>query len=404
MAKLSAVEFALCVLSMFGRVMDENRMALHVLLEAIMSHNPITGQFGKRAVKQAGYGGRSSLRAMGGFLGKDYGMKELRTEEATQAVLHTILDPVIGCLTREELMKLRRDMDDAMRLASSLPMEEVRVRVAEFAQQARENGGRERWMGVWEKAMEAQATETAHQSPLISVEVPETESWKFAVVPVMSTLRRRAHVARNCRPTAFPSPVDVCLGRSSSSSSTSLSLDEWYRDNTRIWHPHGWKMLHSATAANRKKASPAGFKFPPAGMISATTTTPTATPCPVDSKQAQEMSAKLKQWQDDWETEQLRSWKAVVHKGSKRPLDNNNQRKDRRWKDSLETEQLGRWTAGLDLPGTEEGGVWSRLAMAWKSKVDANADKVETTDLTTLPARVGRLFGVVWTTNRHLDH
>ncbi|EUC55395.1 hypothetical protein RSOL_113810, partial [Rhizoctonia solani AG-3 Rhs1AP] len=84
MAELSAVQFALCVLSMFGRVMDENRMALQVLLEAIMSYNPITGKFGKRAVKQAGYGGRSSLRAMAVFFGKDYGMKELRTEEASR--------------------------------------------------------------------------------------------------------------------------------------------------------------------------------------------------------------------------------------------------------------------------------------------------------------------------------
>ncbi|EUC55403.1 hypothetical protein RSOL_114590 [Rhizoctonia solani AG-3 Rhs1AP] len=446
MAKLSAVEFALCVLSMFGRVMDENRMALQVLLEAIKSYNPTTGKFGKRAVKLAGYGGRSSLRAMAG----------------AQAVLHTILDPVIGCLSVHELVKLRGDMDEAMRLASSLPMEEVRARVAEFAQKARENGGRERWMGLWEKAMEAQAIEAAHQPSSISEEAFGTEDRKFAVVPIMSTLKRRAHVPRNCRPTGFPSPVDVCLGRGSTLSSSSSSVlpspssGEWYRDTARVWHPHGWKMFYPATAANRKRASPAGFKFPPPGMTSTTTSTPTPTPNPVDSKHALEMSAKLKQWQDDWEIEQLGSWKAAMDKDaalgfivdctrdekiwhahgwkkfcpttqcahkqtsfqfpapgsshvstlaagveSGRPLEKDMESKYKIWEDSWETEQLGRWTARLAMPA-KEGGMWNQLAMAWKSeKVDVLAGmmeeglkEAETITCTTLAARVGRLFGL----------
>ncbi|KEP45714.1 hypothetical protein V565_247480 [Rhizoctonia solani 123E] len=446
MAKLSAVEFALCVLSMFGCVMDENRMALQVLLKAIKSYNPTTGKFGKRAVKQAGYGGRSSLRAMAG----------------AQAVLHTILDPVIGCLSVHELVKLREDMDAAMQLASSLPMEEVRVRVAEFAQKARENGGRERWMRVWEKAIEAQAIEATHQPSSVSEEVSGTEDWKFAVVPIMSTLKRRAHAPRNCRPAAFPSPVDVCLGRGSTLSSSSSSVlpspssGEWYRDTARVWHPHGWKMFYPATAANRKRASPAGFKFPPPGMISATTSTPAVTPNPVDSKHALEMSAKLKQWQDDWETEQLGSWKAAIDKDaalefivdrtrdekiwhahgwkkfcpttrrarketsfqfpapesswnsattsgvdSERPQDKDMKSAYKMWEDMWEAEQLGRWTARLTMPA-KEGGMWNRLAMAWKSEevdafagmVEGSVDGVEWTMRTTLAARVGRLFGL----------
>ncbi|CUA74480.1 hypothetical protein RSOLAG22IIIB_11235 [Rhizoctonia solani] len=473
---LSAVEFALCVLSMFGRVLDENRMAVQVLLEAIKSYNMTTKQFGKRAVKQAGYGGRGSLRAMAKFLGHDYNMRELRTDEASlspsspddtdtseqgaQAVLHTILDPVIGCLTRQEIVNMRRDMDEAMRLASSVPMEEVRTRVADFGKQARENGCCERWIEVWEKGIQSRAMDVDQPVP-IGVEVTKAElACKFAVVPVMSTLRRRAHVARNCRPRRFPSATDVCLGLNwpTSSSSSSSSTSSSGSDDTRIWHAHGWKMFHPATAANRKRTDAMGFKFPPPGMISATESTPATTPTPsdVDSEPAQDMSEQLKQWQDDWETEQFGAWKAAIGKDnamwviagtrnkkmwhkhgwkkldptarsahkktsfrfpapgspctsntasdadSVRYLDADAECKYRKWEDSWEAEQVGKWTAGLKMPAKrEEAGVWKRLAMAWKSeKVNMwagmeweGADEVETTGSTSLAVRVGRLFG-----------
>ncbi|CUA74011.1 hypothetical protein RSOLAG22IIIB_05357 [Rhizoctonia solani] len=473
---LSAVEFALCVLSMFGRVLDENRMAVQVLLEAIKSYNTTTRQFGKRAVKEAGYGGRSSLRAMAKFLGQDYNMKELRTDEASlspsspgdtetdrqgaQAVLHTILDPVIGCLTRQELVNMCRDMDEAMRLASSVPMEEVRTRVAEFGKQARENGCCERWVEVWEKGIQSRAMNVG-QPLSIGVEATEAElACKFAMVPVMSTIKRRAHVARNCRPRRFPSATDVCLGLNwpTSSSSSSSSTSSSGSDDTRIWHAHGWKMFHPATAANRKRTDAMGFKFPPPGMISSTESTPATTPTPsgVDSEPALDMSEQLKQWQDDWETEQFGAWKAAIGKDnalwfiagtrnkkmwhkhgwkkfdatarsahkktsfrfpasgspctssttsdadSVRSLDADAECKHRKWEDSWEAEQVGKWTAGLKVPvKREEAGVWKRLAMAWKSeKVDIwagmeweEADEVETTGSTSLAAKVGRLFG-----------
>ncbi|KDN48360.1 hypothetical protein RSAG8_02952, partial [Rhizoctonia solani AG-8 WAC10335] len=224
----------------------------------------------------------------------------------------------------------------------------------------------------------------------------------------------------------------------------------------RIWHPHGWKMFYPATASNRKKASPAGFEFPPAGTISttATTVTPTMT-SPVDPEQALEMSAKLKRWEDEWETQQLGTWKAAIQKDnalwfiveytrdkkilhphgwkkldatarsahkktgfkfpapgsstvtiaveSERRLDTDIECEYRKWEDSWETAQLGRWSAGLKMSAKkDEGGLWNRLAMAWKSeKVDLWAgmvgegvDGAETTGSTTLAGKVGRLFGL----------
>ncbi|KAH7302853.1 hypothetical protein B0J17DRAFT_692684 [Rhizoctonia solani] len=466
MAMLSAVEFALCVLSMFGRVLDENRMAVHVLLEAIKSYNPLTGQFGKRAVKQAGYGGRSSLRAIAAYLGKDYKMNELRTEEGAQAILHTILDPVLGSLTRQELAKIRKDVDEGIRLASSAPVEEVRAKVAEFILEAWKNGRREHWVDVWNRGMEAQAGETmdpgsqaenedSDRSTSFHIVDSGTEpSWKFAVIPVMSTLERRARVPRSSR-SSFPSPVDVCLGRSSSSSRSS---DEWYKDTNPVWHPHGWKAFYPTVTSDGKPTSPVDFKFPPPGMLSATTVTATPT---VDPEQGLETSIKLKQWEDEWEKQQLGAWKAAIQKDdalwfivecirdekilhphgwkkfdattrsahkrmafrfpgprlsptstatcpvdsdsdSKRCLGIDNADKYKKWEDSWEVGQLGKWSSGLKTRATKEGRLWNRLAMAWKSErvdlwagmVEQHEEAVETIGSTSVGMRIGRLFGL----------
>ncbi|KAJ1302196.1 hypothetical protein OPQ81_001022 [Rhizoctonia solani] len=165
---------------MFGQVIDENRMAVHVLLEAIKSYNLLTKQFGQRAVKQAGYGGRSSLRELAAYLGKDYKMKELRTDEGAQAVLHTILDPVIGSLSRQELYKLKKEMDEMIRLVSSAPTEEVRARITGFTVQAWEDGWREHWMAAWKKSMVEYATKStdASQAEDASIEYEnQSTSW-----------------------------------------------------------------------------------------------------------------------------------------------------------------------------------------------------------------------------------
>ncbi|KAJ1302202.1 hypothetical protein OPQ81_001027 [Rhizoctonia solani] len=469
MPTLSAVEFALCVLSMFGQVIDENRMAVHVLLEAIKSYNLLTKQFGQRAVKQAGYGGRSSLRALAAYLGKDYKMKELRTDEGAQAVLHTILDPVIGSLSRQELCKLRKDVDQAIRLVSSVPVEEVRARMAGFTVQAWEDGRREHWMAVWKKGMDAQVRgsidasqaedlDTEHDSQSISTLTAVELPCELAIVPVMSTLKRRSRVLINRRSTSFPSPVDVCLGRRSLSTS-----EEWYMDKTPVWHPHGSKAFYSTTASNCEKSSLMDFKFPPAGMISSTGSDSTSAATLVDPERALEMSAKLKQWEDEWEKEQLGIWRAAINMdnalwlimectrdmkiwhphgwkkfdGSARsaykntgfrfpapgsivlpPLptvtgavDSDLERspnvdaKYREWEDSWEAEQLAKWSAGLNIRvKREEGGLWSRLAMSWKSeRVDLWAGMIEEADYmkdmdattpTTLATKLGRLFGL----------
>ncbi|KAG8751063.1 hypothetical protein FRC11_009766, partial [Ceratobasidium sp. 423] len=317
MAILSAVEFALCVLSMFGRVIDENRMAVQVLLEAIKSYNPLTHQFGKRAVKQVGYGGRSSLRALAAFFGKDYNMKELRTDGGAQAVLHTILDPVLGSLSHEELVELRKDMDKAMRLASSTPMDEVRAAVVGFVLQAWKDGRREYWMAAW-KAMGSQETQPGQvmdasndsgQSGSTVVEAPITESTcNFAVVPMMSGLKRRRRVptSRRSTSTSFPSPVDVCLGRSSS------SPNQWRKDYTPIWPAHGRIGLYSNPASDGEKALLVDFKFPPGMLLSTKSNTSSTTTSSMDSEQTLDMSAKLRQWEDEWEVEQLGTWKAAI--------------------------------------------------------------------------------------------
>ncbi|CAE6512994.1 unnamed protein product [Rhizoctonia solani] len=466
MAKLSAVEFALCVLSMFGRVIDENRMAVQVLLEAIKSYNPLTHQFGKRAVKQAGYGGRSSLRALAAFFGKDYNMKELRTDEGGQAVLHTILDPVLGSLTRSELVKLREDVDEAIKLASSAPMNEVRARVIGFVRKAWEDGRREHWMAAW-KAMKAQGTRPVqvgsnnHNQPTsILVEVPTIDSvGDFAVVPVISALKRRRRVPINRPSASFPSPVDVCLGRSS------LSSNQPNEDYTPLWPAHGRIVLYPNPASSEEKALLLDFKFPPAGILPSTAPDTSSTAISsMDTEQTLEMSAKLRRWEDEWEKEQLGSWKAAIeqdealwfivectrdkriwhphgwkkldptarsaHKkttfkfpapcsvvspstatatrpaSSERPLETDAQYK--KWEDNWETEQLGKWSAGLKMQmRKEEGGLWSRLAMAWKSeRVDlwagiaeeelegVNMDSMDWTTSTTLATKLGRLFGL----------
>ncbi|CAE6514690.1 unnamed protein product [Rhizoctonia solani] len=169
MANLTTVEFALCVLAMFGRVLDENRMAVHVLLEAIKSYvsrnhprlvflltphslsEPFDGPF-RQAGGQAGWIRWTQLSASDCCIPwQRLPMKEIKTEEGAQAILHTILDPVLGSLTWQELAKMRKDVDEGIRLASSAPLEEVRARVAGFIVDAWKDGRREHWTGVWNK-------------------------------------------------------------------------------------------------------------------------------------------------------------------------------------------------------------------------------------------------------------
>ncbi|CAE6399922.1 unnamed protein product [Rhizoctonia solani] len=434
MARFSAVEFAICILSMFGRIMDENRIAVQVLLEAIKSYNPSTRTFGKEAAKQVGYGGRSSLRAFAKYLGKEYNMKELRTEDGAQAILHTILDPVVGSLSAKELARLKKGVPEAIRQIWCVPEEEVRSAVREFSVQVWEEGSQEYWLGVWEKANgRTGAGDQGGQMGDITngEDLPTTEHMKasnnklasdFAVVPMMSPLKRRARVARNSRSGPFPSPVDVCLGFGS------LGPNHWCMEEDPIWHPHGWKLFYPTEFANlhREETAPTDFRFPTSGMLSSITDAPKSLESKqVDAEQTVDMTTKLRQWEDEWEKQELEAWKAAIHRdnalcyiteslkngyiehahgwkkfdktarsahketgyrfpltgsgcstpalssGATSPLDSTDtletESQYKKWEDNWEAEQLGKWADGLKSRAKEDVGLWKRLVGVWKS-------------------------------------
>ncbi|CAE6443867.1 unnamed protein product [Rhizoctonia solani] len=471
MPNLSAVEFALCVLSMFARVIDENRIAVQVLLEAINSYNPSTRTFAKRAAKQVGYGARSSLRALAAYLGKDYNMKELRTEDGAQAILHTILDPVIGSLSGKELARAKKDIAEAMRATWCVPEAEVRAAVGEFTAQAWEDGRREYWMGVWKKAnrsvdaasQDGRAEDGSGegdqlQATAVGVEVTKDElPSEFAVVPMMSTLRRRARVARMSRPGSFPSAMDVCLGLGS------LPSDHWCMDKDPVWHAHGWKLFYPSEFSSlyREERPPVDFRFPPVGILTSTwdATTP-AKSDPMDSQEIVEMTRKLRQWEDEWEKQQLDIWMAAIDKsdalcymaewtenkelwheygrkkydrtgrsghkerGYRFPLDGSGcstpglssgatspvestdsletDAQYRKWEEKWEAEQVGKWAAGLKgRVERGEGRLWKRLATGWKlegvEEEDVEGVDTEGPSVMTsrsLTTRIGRLLGL----------
>ncbi|KAL5637802.1 hypothetical protein ACGC1H_002165 [Rhizoctonia solani] len=129
----------------------------------------------------------------------------------------------------------------------------------------------------------------------------------------------------------------------------------------KLWPSHGWKKFDPTARSAHKQTS---FRFP----------------APVSSRAS------------------------IVTSGvdSERLLDKDMESTYNMWGDSWETKQRGRWTAGLKMPAKEEGGAWSRLAMAWKSeKVDVwvgmvaeGVDVVGMTTCATLVARGVRLFGL----------
>ncbi|CAE6447356.1 unnamed protein product, partial [Rhizoctonia solani] len=79
----------------------------------------------------------------------------------------------------------------------------------------------------------------------------------------------------------------------------------------------------------------------------------------------------------------------------------------RKWEEKWEAEQVGKWAAGLKGRAKRtEGGLWKRLAMAWKSDgVERWADMVKDEDEVnmeesgvvapaSLATRIGRLLGL----------
>ncbi|CCO37805.1 hypothetical protein BN14_11965 [Rhizoctonia solani AG-1 IB] len=391
MARFSAIEFALCVLSMFGRVIDENRIAVQVLLEAIKSYNPSTRTFGKQAAKQVGYGARSSLRAFAMYLGKTYNMKQLRTEDGAQAILHTILDPVIGSLTAKELARLKKGVPEAARQTWCVGEGEVRTAVCEFLVKAWREGRREYWLGVWQKGNEgigasgqgdrAEDVSNGGDQPTVEdQEVPGSElPSDYAVVPMMATLKRRARVARISRCGSFPSAVDVCLGLGS------LGSNHWCMDKDAIWHPHGWKLFYPAEFSSlyREETAPTDFRFPPPGMLSSTTE---ATKSPksghADAEQTMDMTRKLRQWEDEWEKRELGAWKAATYRDSAlwyiaEHLDNSRMQHAHGWKKFDKTARSAHKETGYRFPLGGSGCWTPELSSGATSAVDS-IDTLET--------------------------
>ncbi|KAF8714688.1 hypothetical protein RHS03_00151, partial [Rhizoctonia solani] len=428
------LEIIFTFLTMFGPVTEESIAATGVLFDAILGYSEATGKFDKATVKMVP-GVSKELCALARLYGIRCEPRILDTPPGARAILREILGSIIEEHSPADLEEVRKDADETIANIMCGSLERVDMIVTAWAAAAREDGRYQARVFAWTGkpidgyqqfhgtrlpivtmdeaklaygASDSDKTEEFNNSDR-DVEVSEISDEGSLCLEiatyntVVQLVTVQALFAMDILPkqeasftTMFPTPLDVCLGRSPMRSTALFGAPSGYvsgrmrstvgsiQDDNRM---DDTKELMDASDEEDYHRL-VGFHFPDLASP-----VPTLDSSIGSTPNTDIGSPTFELWMATWHSTEMSSWKAVLQDMSEKEV----REKERSamfesHADAWESEQLSSWWAALqgntvteDLPEACTDILDDESGMA-PAKNDSNSG-------TQLLRTIGRLLG-----------
>ncbi|QRW20882.1 hypothetical protein RhiXN_05871 [Rhizoctonia solani] len=385
------LEIIFTFLTMFGPVTEESIAATGVLFDAILGYSEATGKFDKATVKMVP-GVSKELCALARLYGIRCEPRILDTPPGARAILREILGSIIEEHSPADLEEVRKDADETIANIMCGSLERVDMIVTAWAAAAREDGRYQARVFAW-TGKPIDGYQQCHGTGLPIVTMDEAELAYGAIASDkaeefnnndsnVELVTVQALFAMDILPkqeasftTMFPTPLDVCLGRSPMRSTDLFGAPSSY--------------VSGRTRSTMRRLSPTcRFQFPDLaspvptldGSIGSTPNTDIGSPT-------------FELWMATWHSTEMSSWKTVLQDmGEKEAREKERSAMFEPHADAWESEQLSSWSAALqgntvteDLPEACTDVLDDESGMA-PAKNDSNSG-------TQLLRTIGRLLG-----------
>ncbi|CAE6404163.1 unnamed protein product [Rhizoctonia solani] len=376
-----ALEIMFTFLTMFGPVAEESVEATRVLFGAVIGYSEATGKFDKETVKKVSTVAEQ-LCAFARLYGVRCEPKMLDTPPGARAILREIIGPIIEGHSPDELKQMSNNVTEVDAVLTFAPLEEVRLLASVWAKAARQEGRYQMRASTWtgkpvdtfdEDGFKSdQSSSTAMAGPDSGI---TDECWSFeggssedalesstyleiaTSTTIVQLVTVQALFSMDLLPsqeapftTFFPSPLDVCLGRTLASTATLFSgnhADFVEADNDEVEcvsvadeMDDAKELMDASVEENYHRLL--GFQFPTLPPTPALDTSRGSTPTTSPT------SPTFEQWITTWHDEEMSTWKAVLHGATEKESKAEEQEvKFGSYAETWEDEQLSGWFVAL---------------------------------------------------------